>query len=82
MLCFAINKTINKLWILFNTAQFLVYIGMWQINYSRPIKVLFHEIKRIFLGEYIEDLEIGQNFSNTLGIKTRNKVENPEDNIG
>ena len=63
------------MWILFNTAQFLVYIGMWQINYSRPIQVLFFEIKRIFLGEYIEDLEVGQKMSNAFGIETKNKVE-------
>ena len=70
------------MWILFNTAQFLVFIGMWQINYSRSIQVLFLEIKRIFLAEYIEDLEVGQKMSNAFGIETRNKVEEPQDNIG
>ena len=70
------------MWILFNTVQFLVFIGMWQINYSRSIQVLLFEIKRIFLGEYIEDLEVGQKMSNAFGIETRNKLEQPEDNIG
>ena len=29
IICIVINKTINKMWVLFNTAQFLVYIGLW-----------------------------------------------------
>ena len=44
--------------------------------------MLFHEIKRIFLAEYIEDLEIGQKISNAFGIETRNKDEVPGDNVG
>lgn len=44
------------MWVLINAAQFLVYIGMWSINYSTGIAVLVKEIKRIFQGEYLEDL--------------------------
>ena len=68
ILCFAINKSISKMWILFNSTQFLVYIGMWQINYSSSIKTLFKETKRVYLGEYLDDLEIGQRISTAFGI--------------
>ena len=34
------------------------------------------------MGEYIEDLEVGQKMSNALGIETKNKIEQLEDNIG
>ena len=70
VLCLVINKTINKMWILYNATQFLVFIGLWQINYSSRITVLFKETKRVFLGEYMDDLEIGQKVSNVFGIES------------
>ena len=29
ILCFALNKTLQSMWILINTSQFLVFIGVW-----------------------------------------------------
>lgn len=82
IICLVLNKVINSMWILINAAQFLVYIGMWQINYSTRIGVLVKEIKRIFLGEYLEDLEIGHKMSSVLGIESNSDVNDPDEKIG
>ena len=44
IICLVLSKVINSMWILINAVQFLVYIGMWQINYPTRIAVLFKEI--------------------------------------
>ena len=70
------------MWILINTSQFIVYIGMWQINFSDNLGVFFNEIKRVFLGEYIDDLAIGHKISNTLGFETNNDIDDPGQKVG
>ena len=62
--------------------QNLVYIGMWKINYSNRTALLLIKIRRIFLGEYIDDLQIGNRLSEALNIKVFSKYDAPEQKFG
>ena len=44
-----IGKAINKIWILNNAVQFIVYIGLWKINVSRLLEYVLLELKKITL---------------------------------
>ena len=46
-------------WPLINTLQFVVFIALWNIKYPKNLRRVMHEIKRIALGEYLDDLELG-----------------------
>ena len=69
------------MWVLINTAQFLVYIGMWQIKFPATTRTLLNEAKRLFLGEYFDDLNIGENLGHAIGIET-DKSDNPGGEVG
>ena len=60
ILCFVLNKSLHSMWILINTSQFLVFIGVWQIKFSIRTRAMLAEFKRIYLGEFIDDLKIGE----------------------
>ena len=47
------------MWILILTLQFFVYIAMWQVRYPSMIHFLLYELKRVTLGEFIDDLPVG-----------------------
>ena len=66
------------MWILINSTQYLVYIGMWQINYSNRTSVLFKQIKRVFLGEYLDELEMSKKISEAFNIKASQSTDAPE----
>ena len=55
-LCFVLGKALEAMWTLIYAMQFLVYIGMWNINYPRKLQFFFDELKRIALGEFVDDL--------------------------
>ena len=48
------------MWILVHILQHYVFIAMWQINYPSLTQVVFKELRRIALGEFLEGLEIGR----------------------
>ena len=53
-----VGKTITKIWILNNAVQFIVYIGLWKVNYPDEIKAFFTELKRITLFEFFDSLSV------------------------
>ena len=55
---------------------------MWQVNYPTRVVAFFVNLRRIFLGEYIDDLKIGHNISVALGTKSVNDIDAPENKIG
>ena len=58
IMCFVLGKALEAMWALIYVMQFLVYIGMWQINYPKRLQFFFMELKRIALGEFVDDLGI------------------------
>ena len=66
---FGLGKTINSMWILLNALQFLVYIYMWNVRVSPICKVILVELKRITMGEYLDDLQIGNSILKMFGIE-------------
>ena len=58
------------MWVLILTLQFLVYVEIWKIDYPQLTRFLLHEFRRIALGEFMEDLEIGKEISTMLNIET------------
>ena len=70
MVLLVANKLLKKVWLLINCLQFFVYIAIWQINYPKIIKLLVTELRRLALGEFMDDLEIGANIAEFFGIPT------------
>ena len=68
---FVANKSINKMWILINMLQFLVYISIWMITLPNEMRLLLTTMKSIVLGEFIDDLEIGKHVTEALGIPSK-----------
>ena len=60
---FIVSKSINKMWILINALQFLVYISIWMITLPNELRISLNTVKSIVLGEFIDDLEIGKHFT-------------------
>lgn len=46
------------MWTLIYALQFLVYIGLWQIAYENRLQFFFFELKRVALGEFMDDIGI------------------------
>ena len=61
------------MWILILTLQFFVYMATWNIRYTRVMKFVLHELRKISLGEFLDDLEIGGNILRLLGINSGKK---------
>ena len=57
------------MWILILTLQFFVYIATWNIRYPSTLRFLFYELRKISLGEFLDDLDIGKYVIEPLGIK-------------
>ena len=72
------NKVLKKVWLLINCLQFFVYIAIWQVNYPKFIKLLITELRRTTLGEFMDDLEIGQHVSEFLNIPL-SKKDDPQE---
>ena len=62
------NKMLTSMWILVNSTQYFVFIALWQVSYSKLVKVVNKEIRRVSLGEYLSDLEIGKNIADFLNL--------------
>ena len=55
------------MWPLFNAVQFLVYIALYQISLTDDLRLVMKELKRIFLGEFFDDLHISDRIIRTFG---------------
>ena len=70
------------MWILINSAQFLVFVGLWQISQPAIVRIFFKELKRVMMGEFIDDLDIAKHILEPLGIKTNDESTGPEEKVG
>ena len=69
-LIIGLKQAIFAVWILILVLQFLVYIAIWQIRFPPSTNLLLFELRRIVLGEFMEDLSLGDSLSESLGLKT------------
>ena len=56
------------MWILILTLQFFVYMATWQVRYPGTLHFILYELKRIALGEFMDDLDIGNEINEVLGL--------------
>ena len=49
--------------------QIYVYINDWNLVYPRDLQALMKEFRRITLGEFVDDFEVGRKLSDAFGIK-------------
>ena len=84
IMLFLLQKVIFSLWHLINILQFFVYIALWQINYPRLTSVILMELRKIALGEFLEELQIGKNLAEFFGIPSDSGSESDlkEDQVG
>ena len=68
-LCFVLGKALDAMWTVVYAMQFLVYIGMWQINYTNRLRFFLEELKRIALGEFLDDLGIEERLIDFFGFE-------------
>ena len=50
------------------TLQFFVYIASWNIRFPPITRFLLHELRKISLGEFLDDFEIGKHVLEPIGI--------------
>ena len=60
------------MWTLILSLQILAYISKWQIFYPFKMKLLLLQIKRLVLGEVLDDSAIGDMFVEALGLEVLN----------
>ena len=68
VICLSISKSLNSMWPLINTIQFVVFIAMWKIKYPNNLRFIMHELKRISMGEFLDGLPIGDEVGNFFGV--------------
>ena len=56
--CFAMGKTISSMWFLINTAQFLIYMGFWNVYLSPRCRISFTQLRTIALGEFMDRIDL------------------------
>lgn len=69
VMLFFFKKILFSLWILILMLQFFVFMALWQVRYPPNTRFLLFELRRIVLGEFMDDLEVGATISSELGIE-------------
>ena len=69
VMLFFFKKILFSLWVLILMLQFFVFMADWQVRYPPKIRFLLFELKRIVLGEFMDDIDLGAMISSQLGIK-------------
>ena len=69
------------MWILILTLQFFVYMAQWQVRYPNTLQFLLYELKKVALGEFMDDLDIGGEVMNSIGIQV-NKGSAADEKVG
>ena len=67
------------MWVLILTLQFYVYIALWQVRYTTILSFLLFEFRRIALGEFMDDLDIGKVIMEFIGISFEEKSATDEE---
>lgn len=57
------------MWILILTLQFFVYISTWQVRFPGTLKFILYELKRVSLGEFMDDLDVGNSAMSFMGME-------------
>ena len=78
-LCFVLGKALEAMWTLIYAMQFLVFIGMWQIAFTNRLRFFFEELKRIALGEFLDDLGIEEKIIELIGFEEPYEENGPEE---
>ena len=81
-ICFVLGKALEAMWTMVYAMQFLVFIGMWQIGYTNRLRFFFEELKRIALGEFLDDLGLEERFFGFIGLDDWIEEDGPEEKIG
>ena len=66
---FVFKKVLFSVWLLVLLLQILVYMATWQVKYPPTARILLFELKRIVLGEFMDDIEFASRISETFGIQ-------------
>ena len=53
--------------------QLFVYMNDWNVIYPKKLQALMKEFRRITLGEFVDDMEVGRQIQEFFGMK-----KNPE----
>ena len=56
------------MWILILTLQFFVYMYTWQVRYPDTLQFILYELKRVALGEFMDDLDFGATVMESMGM--------------
>ena len=68
MIIFVFKKVLFSMWVLILILQFFVYIAVWQVRYPKILTFIFFELKKIALGEFMDDIDIGGTVLQNFGI--------------
>ena len=50
---------------------------MWQINYPMLSYIILNELRRIALGEIVDDLKVATNFEEKIGLSDGSSINSP-----
>ena len=75
------KKVLFSMWVLILTLQFFVYISLWQVRYPSILHFLLYELKRVALGEFMDDLDLGGIAMEWIGLEP-NDASSTEEKLG
>ena len=73
------KKVLFSMWVLILTLQFFVYIYLWQVRFPSILHFFFYELRRMALGEFIDDLDIGGIVMSSLGLEAQTESSTSEE---
>jgi len=53
------NKVLSSMWTLILTLQFVLYIAVWQINFPQETRLVLFELRKVALGEFMDNIPFG-----------------------
>lgn len=77
---FFFKKVLFSMWILILTLQFFVYISLWQVRYPSTLHFILYELKRMALGEFMDDVDIAGDVMSLIGIESQ-KADPTEEKV-
>ena len=63
VLIFAFQKVLFSMWMLILTVQFLTFMSYWHINYPLIPLFVLSELRKITLGEFLDDIDFGDSIN-------------------
>ena len=69
-----------SLWILINILQFFVYIALWQITFPDLTRTILLGLRRVAMGEFMDDLEIGDRLAEFFGLSAASESKDDLNN--